>query len=178
MRKSFLLFSLFFLSCCSLSGETQVGFFYERTTRVFSEIVVEAPLQFRFRAAMDDTLFSDTIYVYYEGYDLGYPIAETLWVDTCLADCERAHLYDPSSNNSYWSKIRVSVEVRVDSLDLFSPPNVYSLSYNPLFSLRYLLVPGLDSTQIVNLSGRNGMIIYNTTNNQFNFYENGAWVTK
>lgn len=28
------------------------------------------------------------------------------------------------------------------------------------------------------LTAVNGMIIYNTTTNAFNFYENGAWVTK
>jgi hypothetical protein len=28
------------------------------------------------------------------------------------------------------------------------------------------------------LTAVNGMIIYNTTTNQFNFYENGGWVTK
>ena len=30
----------------------------------------------------------------------------------------------------------------------------------------------------ITLTGVNGMIIYNTTDNAFNFYENGSWVTK
>jgi len=41
-----------------------------------------------------------------------------------------------------------------------------------------LIVPRMTTTQRDALTPLNGMIIYNTTNNQFNFYENGAWVTK
>jgi hypothetical protein len=40
------------------------------------------------------------------------------------------------------------------------------------------IVPRMTTTQRNALSAVNGMIIYNTTTNQFNFYENGAWVTK
>lgn len=41
-----------------------------------------------------------------------------------------------------------------------------------------LIVPRMTTTQRDGLTAENGMIIYNTTTNQFNFYENGAWVTK
>jgi hypothetical protein len=41
-----------------------------------------------------------------------------------------------------------------------------------------LIVPRLSTSQRDALSPINGMIIYNTTTNQFNFYENNAWVTK
>jgi hypothetical protein len=41
-----------------------------------------------------------------------------------------------------------------------------------------LIVPRMTTTQRNALTAVNGMIIYNTTTNQFNFYENGAWVTK
>ena len=40
------------------------------------------------------------------------------------------------------------------------------------------IVPRMGTAQRDSLSAVNGMIIYNTTANQFNFYENGAWVTK
>jgi hypothetical protein len=40
------------------------------------------------------------------------------------------------------------------------------------------IVPRMTTTQRDALTPVNGMIIYNTTTNQFNFYENGAWVTK
>jgi len=40
------------------------------------------------------------------------------------------------------------------------------------------IVPRMTTTERDALSAVNGMIIYNTTTNQFNFYENGAWVTK
>jgi hypothetical protein len=40
------------------------------------------------------------------------------------------------------------------------------------------IVPRMTTAQINALTPVNGMIIYNTTDNQFNFYENGAWVTK
>jgi hypothetical protein len=40
------------------------------------------------------------------------------------------------------------------------------------------IVPRMTTAQRDALSAVNGMIIYNTTTNQFNFYENGAWVTK
>jgi hypothetical protein len=39
-------------------------------------------------------------------------------------------------------------------------------------------VPSMTTTQRDALAGVNGMIIYNTTTTFFNFYENGAWVTK
>jgi hypothetical protein len=40
------------------------------------------------------------------------------------------------------------------------------------------IVPRMTTTQRNALYTVNGMIIYNTSTNQFNFYENGAWVTK
>lgn len=40
------------------------------------------------------------------------------------------------------------------------------------------IVPRMTTAQRDALSAVNGMIVYNTTTNQFNFYENGAWVTK
>lgn len=40
-----------------------------------------------------------------------------------------------------------------------------------------LLVPRMTTTQRNALTALNGMIIYNTTTNAFNFYENGSWVT-
>lgn len=41
-----------------------------------------------------------------------------------------------------------------------------------------LIVPRMTTAQRNALTPVNGMIIYNTTTNQFNFRENGAWVTK
>jgi hypothetical protein len=41
-----------------------------------------------------------------------------------------------------------------------------------------LIVPRMTTAQRDALTAVNGMIIYNTTTNQFNFRENGAWVTK
>lgn len=40
------------------------------------------------------------------------------------------------------------------------------------------IVPRMTISQRDALTAVNGMIVYNTTNDQFNFYENGAWVTK
>ena len=40
------------------------------------------------------------------------------------------------------------------------------------------IVPRMTEAQRDALTAVNGMIIYNTTDNQFNFYENGTWVTK
>ncbi len=44
---------------------------------------------------------------------------------------------------------------------------------NDTFKVKEMTISERDS-----LSPKNGMIIYNTTTNVFNFYENGAWVTK
>jgi len=41
-----------------------------------------------------------------------------------------------------------------------------------------LIVPRMTTAQRNALTPVNGMIIYNTSTNQFNFYENGAWVIK
>jgi len=41
-----------------------------------------------------------------------------------------------------------------------------------------LIVPRMTTAQRNALTPVNGMIIYNTTDNAFNFYENGAWVLK
>ena len=41
-----------------------------------------------------------------------------------------------------------------------------------------LIVPRMTTSQRNALTAVNGMIIYNTTTNQFNFYEASAWVTK
>ncbi len=40
------------------------------------------------------------------------------------------------------------------------------------------IVPRMTTVQRDALTAVNGMIVYNTTTNQFNFYENGAWVLK
>jgi hypothetical protein len=40
------------------------------------------------------------------------------------------------------------------------------------------IVPHMSTSQRDAMKAFNGMIIFNTSNNQFNFYENGMWVTK
>ena len=41
-----------------------------------------------------------------------------------------------------------------------------------------VLLPRMTTAQRDALTAVNGMIIYNSTTNAFNFYENGAWVAK
>jgi len=41
-----------------------------------------------------------------------------------------------------------------------------------------MIVANVTTTERNAMTGINGMIVYNTTDNQFNFYENGSWVTK
>ena len=43
---------------------------------------------------------------------------------------------------------------------------------------KHWIMPSFTTLERNALSGVNGMIIYNSTTNQFNFYENGSWVTK
>ena len=40
------------------------------------------------------------------------------------------------------------------------------------------IVANLTTAERDTISGANGMVIYNIDTNQFNFYENGSWVTK
>ena len=39
----------------------------------------------------------------------------------------------------------------------------------------FILLGRLDNTAIGNLTPENGMIVYNTSTNKFQGYENGAW---
>ena len=41
-----------------------------------------------------------------------------------------------------------------------------------------LIVPRMSTAQRDALSASNGMIVYNTSTDEFNFRENGAWITK
>jgi hypothetical protein len=41
-----------------------------------------------------------------------------------------------------------------------------------------LILPRMTTAQRDAMTPKNGMIIYNTSTNQFNFYENSSWVTK
>ncbi|OHB77363.1 MAG: hypothetical protein A2Z34_11500 [Planctomycetes bacterium RBG_16_59_8] len=41
-----------------------------------------------------------------------------------------------------------------------------------------ILIPRMTTAQRNALTAANGMIVYNTSTNAFNFYENGAWATK
>ena len=47
-----------------------------------------------------------------------------------------------------------------------------------LRSVYSTIPPSMTTAERDALDAENGMIIYNTTTNAFNFYENGAWVTK
>jgi hypothetical protein len=50
-----------------------------------------------------------------------------------------------------------------------------SNNINELEVGQYLLLPLLTTSQRDNLTPSNGMLIYNTTLNKFQGYENGAW---
>jgi len=66
---------------------------------------------------------------------------------------------------SYVVKVGIGTSTPASTLDITSTTGA-------------LIVPRMSTAQRDAMSGVNGMIIYNTTTNQFNFYENGAWVTK
>lgn len=50
--------------------------------------------------------------------------------------------------------------------------------YEWLKSANGSVVPSMTTTERDAMTAKNGMIIYNTTTNAFNFFENGLWVTK
>ena len=56
--------------------------------------------------------------------------------------------------------------------------NVYTVVADINYLVANFQAPNLTTTERNALTPANGMIIYNTTTNVFNFYENGVWVTK
>ena len=60
--------------------------------------------------------------------------------------------------------------------DLLS--SVYQIFYTVGGTTNALQVPSVTTTERDAIKSINGMIVYNTTTNAFNFFENGAWVTK
>lgn len=54
--------------------------------------------------------------------------------------------------------------------------------FNAVLGINYVAqsftAPNMTTTERNAMTAVNGMIIYNTTTLQFEFYENGAWVTK
>lgn len=55
---------------------------------------------------------------------------------------------------------------------------IYDFASNLSYEQKRWIAPNMTTTERNALTAENGMIIYNTTTNQFNFYENGSWVTK
>ena len=86
-----------------------------------------------------------------------------VWADTTVAD------FASTGNNQFLVRASGGVGIGTTSpqgaLDVNSTTGAF-------------IVPRMTTTQRDALTAVNGMIIYNTTTNQFNFYENGAWVTK
>ncbi len=76
-----------------------------------------------------------------------------------------------SGNTAIQSDLTVSGKVGIGTT---SPQGALDVSS----TTGALIVPRMTTAQRNALTAVNGMIIYNTSDNQFNFYENGAWVTK
>ncbi len=75
-------------------------------------------------------------------------------------------LYSSSTADAYFAgKVGVGTATPQGALDVNSTTGAF-------------IVPRMTTTQRDALTAANGMIIYNTTTNQFNFRENGAWVIK
>lgn len=53
-----------------------------------------------------------------------------------------------------------------------------NVTFNSINATRTLLVPIMNTTIRDEMTPINGIIIYNSGTNAFNFYENGSWVTK
>ena len=56
--------------------------------------------------------------------------------------------------------------------------SVYQLFYASGGQDGAVRVPSITTDQRDALKADSGMVIYNSTTNAFNFYENGSWVTK
>jgi hypothetical protein len=83
--------------------------------------------------------------------------------------------------------VTVSDNISINNTRLYSPAgagNVGIGTTNPQGALDIVsttgafIVPRMTTAQRDALTAVNGMIIYNTSTNQFDFYENRAWVTK
>lgn len=72
-------------------------------------------------------------------------------------------VYSNNKADSLWKKWLSNLQAYVSGLTLV---------------LSDFTAPNMTTAERDALTAVNGMIIYNTTTNVFNFYENGAWVTK
>jgi hypothetical protein len=84
----------------------------------------------------------------------------------------RFHTADPSGT-AVDERMRITTTGRV-GIGTTSPEGALDVSS----TTGGFIVPRMTMPERDELTGVNGMIIYNTTTNQFNFYENGTWVTK
>jgi hypothetical protein len=86
----------------------------------------------------------------------------------------RFKVAEPGSNPISWTEaltIKTSGNVGIGTITPQGKLDVSSTTGG-------FIVPRMTTAQRDALTAVNGMIIYNTTTNQFNFYENGSWVTK
>lgn len=106
-------------------------------------------------SSTDDKLYNIGSKLFWEGNELGTIGAAGGWTD--------------GGTDVYLTTTSDNVGIGTDS-----PQGVLDITSTS----GALIVPRMSTTQRGTLPTVNGSIIYNTTNNEFNFYESDAWITK
>jgi hypothetical protein len=115
-----------------------------------------------------------TLHVRDGGIIVGMGVGGCAGSGKIVQDCDLNVTKFQTMNNNVWSDAMVIAHTRNVGIGTVSPQGALDVNS----TTGAFIVPRMTTTQRDALTTVNGMIIYNTTTSQFNFYENGAWVTK
>ena len=126
------------------------------------------------RVGIGTTEPQTTLHVRDGGIIVGMGVGGCAGSGKIVQDCDLNLTKFQTMNNNVWSDAMVIAHTRNVGIGTVSPQGALDVNS----TTGAFIVPRMTTAQRDALTAVNGMIIYNTATNQFNFYENGAWVTK